>query len=303
MIKMEYVFTHEGGEKLTKQQFLEYYERKVRKTIRVHNLIGKKEKVIVAASGGKDSTTALYLLNKIAKNRNVSIEALHIDVAIGNYSAINKKNIIKFCEEQKIPLHLTSLREEFGASLCYIKDSLKEKDISLKSCATCGILKRYILNKKTKGLKATKIATGHNLDDEAQSIIMNLFKNNVSLLARLGPKTGIAEFKGFTPRIKPLYFCSEDETELFSRLMEFPVYYNECPCRIDAFRADVEKLLNQFEEKHRGIKNGIVKSYLEMAPILKQAYKEGTVKICKLCGEPAAQEICNACKILEAIKS
>ena len=51
---MKTVYTLQAGEKLTKQKFLEYFEKKVRKTIRTNNLIGKKEKILVACSGGKD---------------------------------------------------------------------------------------------------------------------------------------------------------------------------------------------------------------------------------------------------------
>jgi uncharacterized protein (TIGR00269 family) len=296
------VFVHEGGEKLDRNEFLTYFEKKVRKTVRINNLIGKKEKILVACSGGKDSTTTLYLLHKFARNRNVSVEALHIDVSIGKYSEINKKNITEFCKDYAIPLHITSFREEFGSSLCYIKEVLHGEGINWKSCAICGILKRYVLNKVAKRLNATKIATGHNLDDEAQSILMNLFKNNVSLLARLGPKSGVAEFEGFIPRIKPLYMCSEDEVALYSRLMDFPVKYDDCPCRIDASRKEVGEMIDAFDVQHKGTKYGIVNSYLELSPILKKAYKGGSVKICKSCGEPSAGEICNTCKILKIIK-
>lgn len=296
------VYTQEGGEKLDRKQFLSYFEKKVRKTIRIYNLIGKKEKIIVACSGGKDSTTALYLVHKIVSNRNVSVEALHIDQSIGEYSKIGKKNIIKFCKDNNIKLHLTSYREEFGAALCYIKDALKEKGVNWKSCTICGILKRYLLNKYTKKLKATKIVTGHNLDDEAQSIIMNIFKNNVELLARLGPKTGISEFAGFTPRIKPLYLCQEEEVELFSKIMKFPVKYDTCPCRVDSYRKEVCEMLDKFDSEHKGTKYGIVKSYLAMSQILKDAFKKGAVRICKSCGEPSAGEICNTCKIVKLIR-
>ena len=97
------VYTLQAGEKLSKKQFLEYFEKKVRKTIRTNNLIGKKEKILVACSGGKDSTTGLYLLKKINKdNKKIDVEAIHVDPSIGKYSEINKKNIIKFCKENGI---------------------------------------------------------------------------------------------------------------------------------------------------------------------------------------------------------
>ena len=300
---MSIVYTLEGGERLSKEQFLKYFEKKVRKTIRVHKLIGKKEKILVACSGGKDSMTVLYLMNKVVKNRNVSVEALHIDQSIGEYSKINKKNVEKFCKDNKIPLHLYSFREEFGMSHCFIQDVLKSKGIKWKSCTTCGVLRRYMMNRIAKELKATKIVTGHNLDDEAQTVLMNIFNNRMDLLARLGPKTGIRDFKGFVSRIKPLYMCGEEEVRLYSKLMKFPVNYESCPCRTEAYRKRVLDMLDRFESKNKGTKYGIVNSYLKLSPILKEKYSKGEVKICSKCGEPAAQEVCNTCKIISMIKS
>ena len=297
------IFTLQAGEHLCKNHFLEYFEKKVRKTIRTNKLIEKKEKILVACSGGKDSTTALYLIRKIiGDNKKIVVEAIHNDPSIGEYSKINKNNITKFCKENNIKLHLDSFREEFGYSLCYMKGLLQQKGIKLKSCTICGVLRRYILNKKAKELKATKLVTGHNLDDEAQNIIMNIFTNKVEILPRLGPKAGLAENKGFVTRIKPLYFCTNQETKLYSQLHNFPVKYEKCACRSDAYRKEVEEMLNAFEQHHAGTKNGIVRSFLEILPALKQKYT-GKANICKKCGEPAAGEVCNTCKIIGMIRS
>lgn len=296
------VYEAPSGKKLTKEQFLTYFEKKVRKTIRTNKLIGKKEKILVACSGGKDSTTALHLIKKLTKNnKNITIEAIHIDAGIGNYSKINKKNTIKFCKDNNIKLHLTSFRKEFGTNLCYLKDKVKEKNIKWKSCTICGILRRYILNKKAKQLKATKLITGHNLDDEAQAVIMNMFKNTMPVMARLGPISGIQKQKGFVQRIKPLYFCSEQEVKLYSKLMNFPVKYEKCPCRTEAYRREVAELLDQFEKKHKQTKYSIVRSLLEILPELKKKYK-GKVKYCKKCGEPSAGDICNSCNLFNKLR-
>ena len=299
---MKHVFTLEGGEKLSKEEFLRYFEKKVRKTIRIHKLFDKKEKIFVACSGGKDSTVVLYLMNKL-KNRNIEVEALHIDQSIGKYSEMNKKNITKFCKQHKIKLHVYSFRDYFKKSHYYIRDALQDKGMNWKSCTVCGVLRRYMINRIVKKLKATKVVTGHNLDDEAQSILMNIFNNSIPMLARLGPKSGIKEFEGFVSRIKPLYMSTEEEVKLFSKLMKFPIQYESCPCREDSYRKSVLDMLDKFDKNHIGTKYGIINSFLEMMPVLKKEFSKGKVQICKNCKEPASKEECQTCKVLKIIQT
>lgn len=296
------VITLYSGDKLCRDCFIRYFERKIRKTIRANKLIDKKEKLLVAVSGGKDSTVALYLLNNIIKNRNISIEAYHVDMHLGNYSKKNLRNVTKFCKKYKIKLHVTSLRKEFGYSVCYMRDVLKEKGTNLRSCTICGVLRRHLINREARRLKATKVVTGHNLDDEAQNVVMNIFKNKIEILPRLGPKTGLVKDKKFIPRIKPLYFCMEDEVKLYSKLMGFDLVYEKCPCSVDAYRGSVRTMLDDFEKKYKGTKNAIVSSLLGLLPDLK---KDKNIKLnyCKKCKEISTDELCAACKILDKLKN
>ncbi len=290
-----------SGVKLCKDCFIDYFERKVKRTIRQYKLIDKKDSILVAASGGKDSTTALYILNQLAKQRRQKIAAFTIDLGIGDYSKKNLSNLRKFCKKEKIKLYEFSLRDEFGYSLCYIKSILASKGVKLKSCTICGVLRRHMLNKLARKLKFTKVATGHNLDDEAQTILMNQFKGNIWLSAKLGPIGGAVKSKSFVPRIKPLYFCSEKEITLYSKLKKFPVQYRRCPCSVDAYRAKVRAMLKEFEEKYPGTLNGIINSFLEIIPYLRQKQK-GEVGLCERCGEPSMQKLCKACEIIEKLR-
>jgi len=191
-------------EKLSDKNFVKYFEKKVRKTIRLYSIFTKKDKIGVACSGGKDSTVCLSVLRKLGFN----VEAITIDASIGSYTKQNVDNIKKVCKDNDIKLHVIPFRDEFGKSLCYIRGVLKEKGFDYSSCMLCGILKRYLLNKYSKKLGFDYLATGHNLDDEAEAFLMNVFRNDYSLASRQGPKSRESSSLKFVSRVKPLYFMT-----------------------------------------------------------------------------------------------
>ena len=87
-------------------------EAKVKETVKKWKLGNKKEKIMVALSGGKDSTLTAYFLKKLGYN----IEGFHIDLKIGSYSEKCLEAIKKLCSDLDIKLHLyfycTSLRSD-----------------------------------------------------------------------------------------------------------------------------------------------------------------------------------------------
>jgi len=278
---------------MTKQDFIKQFEEKVASTIRDYKLASKKDKILVAVSGGKDSTTALYVLHKLGYN----VEGIIIDQLLGEYSKKNLGNIQEFCKKNEIPLHVVAMRDEYGCSVCYMKSTLDEKGFNLNSCTICGVIRRSILNKRAREFSADKIATGHNMDDEVQSFVMNLTQGDIKRSARAGPQTGIAKITKFVPRIKPLYFCTEDEIKKYSKIMKFPVVYDPCPCAADSFRTRIKKHLNTIEKQHPAAKKSIMDFFLEISPTLKSMQPEGTIRECSLCGEPSSNKVCRVCSI------
>ncbi|MBI2573327.1 TIGR00269 family protein [Candidatus Woesearchaeota archaeon] len=286
---------------ICKIHFIDYFEERVFKTINRFHLINRDDKLCVAASGGKDSLSVLYLVKKYCQKHQIPTEnlfALVVDEGIKGYRSTTLKDLEVFCKQHKIKLIKTTAKDEFGATLDQAYPIINKSD-KKKPCNVCGVWRRYLLNKYARQQGATKVVTGHNLDDEAQAIIMNLFKANTTLAGRLGPISGVEEQEGLVQRVKPLYLCPEKEVRLYAYLKAFPVHFIECPYSKEGYRHDIQTMLNQFEEKYRGTKQGVINSYLDILPLLKQTGQKESVQIreCKECGEPANAEVCNACKM------
>ncbi|MEA3514447.1 MAG: TIGR00269 family protein [Nanoarchaeota archaeon] len=297
------IYTLENNRQLCNNHFISYFEKKVFSTIRKFNLLGKSGRIGIALSGGKDSITALYLLNRIImRNPKMQITAIMVDEGIKSSGEKTRSNAISFCKKEKIDLHIYSFSEEYGIALDDILKRLSSKADKANPCTICGILRRRILNSKARDLGLDCIATGHNLDDETQSILMNQLRKNVLASAKLGPVVGVKKYKRFVQRIKPLYLCPEKEVMLYSMLKGFAAKKLVCKYRKFAFRKDVCHMLDDFEQKHPGIKNNIINSFMEILPLLKKEYKNKKIRTCSRCGEVSSNDVCNVCKLIEKIK-
>ena len=301
------VYKLQNGTLLNPLQFISYLEGKVFKTIRKHKFFSPCDVIVVAVSGGKDSLAVLYLVQKYLKKRNFNAKlvALAIDEGIKNYREDTLLTLKKFCEKYCVPLKIVSYKLLYGKTQDENVNSLKLQGKNISPCNICGVYRRNALNSEARKLRATKLVTGHNLDDEAQTILLNVFKNNFKILARLGPVNGIVKNEKFVPRVKPLYFCSEKEIKLYTLLKQFDLKYSECPYSKNQFRNRLSVILNELEERHGGVKNSIVNFYLEIQELLKEKYVGDFGKsfsFCSVCSEPSQNPVCNTCKMKEEVK-
>jgi len=266
-------------------------EKKVLETLKKMKL-NKKEKIVVALSGGKDSTVVAYLLKKFGYN----IQGFHIDLKIGKYSEECLKAVKQLCKDLDIKCSYYDMKKEMGSSMCYLRSGIQSRSKgTIKNCAICGVIKKWIINKKVRTLKAKKIATGHNLDDEAQTFLMNIFKGSPQLSANLGIITQNKSDKKFTPRIKPLFYIPEDEVRKYAKKKKLPVYYKGCPCAIDSYRIQVRTFLEKLPNKD---KQNIVKNFEALYPKIKKT-QGSEVKYCEVCGEPCRGKICKKCSLVK----
>lgn len=268
-------------------------ESKVKQTLKKIKL-NKKDKILVALSGGKDSTVVAYLLKKFGYN----IEGFHIDLSMGKYSEKCLGSVKKLCDDLGINLHLYDIRKEMGSSMCYIRSSIQtsQKGKGLKNCAICGVIKKWVMNREARKLKVDKIATGHNLDDEAQTFLMNIFKGSPELSANSGPITKNVKDKKFITRIKPLFYIDENEIRKYSRQKKLPVIYEKCPCALDSYRIQIRKFVDGLTTKQ---KENIMNNFDRLIENIQKLKTTERLNYCEVCGEPSRNKICKMCGLFE----
>jgi len=282
--KKAYIKLHHPKMYLCREHFMEYFERKVKRTIEKYRLLGKGERILVAVSGGKDSAVVSYVLKKLGYD----IECLHINLGIGEYSAKSEEYTKKQSEMINSKLHIVRIKELLEAGIGELKTSRP-------TCSYCGITKRYIFNKFAHDNSFDVIVTGHNLDDEASFIFSNIMNWNTQYLAKQGPLLP-GEGK-FVKKVKPLYEVTEREVVAYALAVGIDYMLEECPYSRGATTLSYKEILNQMEEKRPGTKINFVKGYLRKRYLFEQEVEKRELKECEVCGMPSSGEICSFCRV------
>lgn len=291
------------GRHLCKVHFCESIEKKARKTIREHKMIESGDRIAVAFSGGKDSSAVLSLLHRIVAGRkDVGLFAISIDEGIAGYRPESLRIAAQACRKLGIPHRIFSFRQAFGQTLDEKLAAVRQNNPKLgEACTYCGVGRRYLLNKAARELGATKLCTGHNLDDEAQAVLMNYIRGDLFRAARMGPVTDFSLEKQpgmFIPRIKPLREIPEREVGLYALLKGLQIHHDECP-NATGIRFAARDFLNDLERRYPGMKFSVLESFDRLLPYLRQlaAKEEGEVLRCRRCGEPSSHQVCKTCEL------
>jgi uncharacterized protein (TIGR00269 family) len=297
-----FFFRPYSGEKLCRRCFIESIEEKVRATIAKYQMLDFNDKIAVAVSGGKDSVSLLHILAKIERNYpKASLVAVTVDEGIKAYRDEALKIAADNCEKLGIMHHVASFKKLYGFTLDEIVKSLKQKSKSgLTPCAICGVLRRKALNMAARKVKADKLATAHTLDDETQTILLNIFHGDVLRIAREKPVTDESHLK-LVQKVKPFCEIPEKETALYAYVKKIKFQSTPCPYASDAMRNDARQMLNKMEEKHAGIKFTIFKSIEKVRPALEEIARKEGLRECDACGEPTTERVCRTCQLLKQV--
>ncbi len=291
-----------SGERLCRKCFLESIEDRVKATVAKYKMLEPNDKIMVAVSGGKDSVSLLHILAKIEKAfPKASLCAVTVDEGIKGYRDEALRFAVKNCRKLGVEHKVTSFEKLFGAKLDDIVKMLGEKKQGgLTPCAYCGVLRRRALNVAAREAGVNKLATAHNLDDEAQTILLNLFHGDAPRIARVKPVLAERHPK-LVKRVKPLCEVPEKETTMYAYLKKIEFQSIPCPYARTALRNDIRTMLNRLEEKHAGVKFTIFRSIEKIRPALEAVAEADKLRDCKICGEPTTDEICKPCQMLQEL--
>jgi len=278
--------------------FVRLFEKRVRKTIRLGKLLSPKDKIAVALSGGKDSSTALHVLKELSeKIPSLELVAITIDLGIRGYQKKALDSAREFCRELGVRHYVYSFKEEYGFTLEDAVRKSKRLDKPAPGCSYCGVFRRKLLNDKCLELEITKIATGHNLDDEIQTAMMNFIRSDWDRVARMGAIVGVVKDMGFVPRIKPLRNCPENEVKEYAEIKGLEFYSGKCPHSGEAMRGSVRGAIDRIDKNHPGTKFQLLKSTDNLIEILRGYKKFGRIGKCKGCGDLTSAKLCKVCEL------
>jgi len=255
--------------------------------------------VAVALSGGKDSVTLLRILWKLERRfPPARLIALTVDEGISGYRGEAISISREVCEELEIEHVVVSFEELFGVTM----DDVASRPNEMQPCSYCGVLRRKALNEGARRLGATKLATAHNLDDEAQTALLNVMHGDVERIIQTS-QTSAKPPARFIPRIKPLAEVPERETTLYAYASGARFQTTPCPHGHNALRGDIRVMLNRLEFKHLGLKYTIARSIEKLSAAPGGIDQHRGFRTCKICGDPTPNDVCEACLMLRALKS
>lgn len=291
-----------SGEKLCGRCFCKSIENKVRKAISKYKMLNPKDKIMVAVSGGKDSVTLLHILAKIESAFPATLSAGTVDEGIRNYRDEALKNAARNCQKLGIEHLITSFRELFGYELDEIVKLVRRKgEKGLSPCSYCGVLRRRVLNTMARDAGVDKLVTAHSLDDETQTMLLNVIHGDPLRIVRSKPVLDVIHPK-LVQRVKPLCHVPEKEVAFYAYLKGIEFQCIPCPYAQTALRNDIRSMLNSMEYKHPGTLYAIFNSVERIRPALEAFAEEVKLQKCKMCGEPTVGDLCKPCQLLQELR-
>jgi len=208
------------------KNFGKWFANDVLRAIRRFDLISENEKISVALSGGKDSTTLLYILAYLKKYSDLTFSLSAVHIKLADYDTSSLKD---FCKE----LHV----DYFESALDF-----DHRDV-IENCYICSRLKRGALSAMLSTKKIFKIAYGHHATDVAETFLMNIINNKK--LGALTPKVEIPE--STMTIIRPMIYLEEERIAKIHAHLSLQNFDITCPYKKTTNRDTYKRIIRDID--------------------------------------------------------
>jgi uncharacterized protein (TIGR00269 family) len=265
--------------------FVRHVHEQVNRAIAAYDMFGPEDRILVAVSGGKDSLALWDVLLGLG----YLADGLYLGLGIGGYSERSREVVRAFARDRDATLLEVDLAQEYGFDV-----PTAGRKGSRSTCAVCGLSKRYVFNRAARDHGYDVIATGHNLDDEAATLLGNTLRWQTEYIARQFPALPAEE--GLARKVKPLYRLSELETAAYAFLRGIDYVVEECPLVAGNTQLRYKEAMNRLEAASPGTKSQFFLSYLERGAPLFSAEDTAELHPCERCGQPTTARFCAFCR-------
>lgn len=188
---------------------------------------------------------------------------LSIDEGIKGYRDDSLETVKRNAVQYDMPLEIVGYDDLYGWTMDQVVTQVGRKG----NCTYCGVFRRQALDRGAARLGIKHVVTGHNADDVAETVLMNLLRGDLPRLARA---TNIVTESAAsdTKRSKPLKYAYEKEIVLYAHHKGLDYFSTECIYSPEAFRGSARQLVKNLERVRPSAILDIVKSGEDMARLV-----------------------------------
>ena len=274
---------------------------------------GRHTTILVAISGGKDSAVLLdVLVDLLGLRSDVTLVAGTVDEGIEGYRPPSIVCAASLCERLGVQHEVVTYPELTFIEMDEVVQRLpsiiaSDDDAPRMACSYCGVFRRQGINHLAQRVGADVVALGHNLDDMAQTVLMNMVNADIDRTLRLAPHTA-TPVDGLPPRIVPLRWVPEQEVHLYAVHRDLPLHHEECPNARGALRWRHREMVANMEADVPGTRHGLLRMADHIKGLRDQVVSLGGEEAqaspptpCPRCGSPSSGEQCKACDMRDLL--
>ncbi|KAH7729573.1 Protein TUT-1 [Aphelenchoides avenae] len=277
--------------------FLDWFELDVHETIQSTKIFNPQDSVAIGVSGGKDSTVLATILHRLNQQYSYGLNLilLCIDEGIKGYRDDSIKEVRKNEQDLGLPLTILSYKDIYGWTMDEIVAKIGKKN----NCTFCGVFRRQALDRGAMKAGAVKLVTGHNADDLAETVLMNVLRGDVARLQRCA--SAITGSEGSLPRVKPLKYSYEKDIVMYAHFRKLNYFSTECIYSPNAYRGYARSFIKDLERERPKVILDLIRSGESLA--LSEDVSLPTLSTCERCGYISSQRLCKACLLLHGLNT